>query len=94
MALKIRMQRHGGTHSPCFRLVVCESTVRRDGRFVEILGTYRPKARGKEKEVEIKLDRADYWVSVGAKPSDTVRSLINRVRRTPVAEVAVATANA
>jgi small subunit ribosomal protein S16 len=81
MALRIRLQRAGATHAPVYRIVVAESTFRRDGRFVETLGIYNPKARGQEKEVSLKLERVDYWLGVGAKPSDTVRSLIKTARK-------------
>ena len=81
MALKIRLQRGGTSHRPRYRVVVAEATARRDGRFVEILGQYNPQARGQEKELNLKLDRIDYWRSVGAKPTDTARTLINRYRR-------------
>jgi len=96
MALKIRLQRHGARHNPVYRMVVAESTSRRDGRFVENLGTYSPKARGQDKELDINVERADYWVSVGAQPSDTARSLIKRARKAsaeaPVAAEAAAEA--
>jgi small subunit ribosomal protein S16 len=90
MALKIRMQRHGGKGAPVFRLVVCESTTRRDGRFVEILGVYNPRPGGKDREHTFKLDRIDYWLKIGALPSDTARTLISKARRAPavVAETA------
>lgn len=81
MALRIRLQRQGAVHSPIFRMVVTESATRRDGNFVEQLGSYRPKASGKDQELAIKLDRVDYWLSVGAKASDTARSLINAARK-------------
>lgn len=81
MALRIRMQRHGAAHAPVYRMVVTESSHRRDGRHNEILGNYNPKARGQDKELTLKLDRVEYWLSVGAKPSDTARTLINRYRR-------------
>ena len=89
MALKIRLQRKGTRHAPVYRMVVTESTVTRDGRFVEILGTYAPQARGQDKECVLKLDRIDYWMSVGAKPSDTARDLIRKARKAAPAEVAV-----
>ncbi|MDR0535711.1 MAG: 30S ribosomal protein S16 [Puniceicoccales bacterium] len=79
--VRIRLQRHGSTHTPSYRLVATESTVRRDGRFVEILGSYNPTAKGKTPEVMLDLDRIDYWLGVGAQPSDTVRSLIKRYRK-------------
>jgi small subunit ribosomal protein S16 len=76
--VRIRLQRHGSTHTPNYRLVATESSVRRDGRFVEILGSYNPTAKGKTPEVTINLDRVNYWLGVGAQPSDTARSLIKR----------------
>lgn len=91
MALKIRLQRHGSSHRPFYRMVVTEASARRDGRFVEILGTYEPQAKRAEDELNLKLDRIDYWKSVGAKPTDTAASLIRKVRsEAPVAEAATA----
>jgi small subunit ribosomal protein S16 len=81
MALKIRLQRHGASHRPFYRMVVTEAAARRDGRFVEVLGTYEPQAKRKEDELKLKLDRIDYWKSVGAKASDTAASLIRKARR-------------
>lgn len=96
MAVKIRLQRGGATHAPHYRIVVAESKSPRDGRFVEIIGTYDPKNKDKDRQLNLKLDRAEHWLSVGAQPSDTVRSLIRKVRKTagsskdvsPVAEPA------
>ena len=98
MALKIRLQRHGASHRPFYRMVVAEAAARRDGRFVEVLGTYEPQASKPENELSVKLDRVDYWKSVGAKETDTAASLIRKARRvkpasdevesTPVAEKA------
>jgi small subunit ribosomal protein S16 len=76
MAVKIRLQRQGRSHRPIFRVVVAESRVRRDGRFIEGLGTYIPSPRGKEEKLVLDQDRARYWLSVGAQPTDTVRALI------------------
>lgn len=81
MALKIRLQRRGSTHHPFYRMVVAEAQARRDGRFVEILGTYEPQAKHAKDELNLKLDRIDYWKSVGAKPTETAASLIRKVRR-------------
>jgi len=81
MAVKLRMQRCGAKHAPVYRLVAADSRKPRDGKFVEILGTYSPKSKRPEEELLIKLDRIDYWLGVGAQPSDTARSLINRARR-------------
>ncbi len=84
MALKIRLQRHGASHRPFYRMVVTEAAARRDGRFVEVLGTYEPQASKPENELMVKLDRVDYWKSVGAKATDTAASLIRQARRVPV----------
>lgn len=79
MALRIKLARRGSAHNPVYRVVVGEARSKRDGKFVEWIGTYSPKApHGK---LRLKLDRADYWIGLGAKPTDTVRSLINQVRR-------------
>ena len=81
MALKIRLQRHGSSHAPVYRVVVTESRNRRDGRCNEVLGHYNPKARGKDVELDLKLERIDYWLSVGALPTDTAKGLIKRARK-------------
>jgi small subunit ribosomal protein S16 len=79
MALKIRLSRIGSTHQPHYRIVVAETRSRRDGDAVETLGTYDPRTKGPQ--VKIRLDRVDYWISKGAKPSDTLHSIIKRARR-------------
>lgn len=78
MALKIRLQRHGAKHGPSYRIVVAEAAARREGKFVEILGHYNPCARGQALPFELNTERANYWLSVGAKPTNTVRTLIKR----------------
>jgi small subunit ribosomal protein S16 len=79
MALKIRLSRIGATHQPHYRIVVAETRSRRDGDAVETLGTYDPRTKGPQ--VKLRLDRVDYWISKGAKPSDTLHSIIKRARR-------------
>ena len=74
--LAIRMRRVGSKKRPFFRLVVARSEDARDGSFLEILGSYYPRA--KPAKVEVDRERVDYWVSKGARPSDTVRTLIAR----------------
>jgi small subunit ribosomal protein S16 len=74
--LAIRMRRVGSKKRPFFRLVVARSEAARDGSFLEILGSYYPRA--KPAKVEVDRERVDYWVSKGARPSDTVRTLIAR----------------
>ena len=78
MALKIRLQRHGSTHNPMYRVVVAESTARRDGKFVETIGSYNPSPKGKEVPLKINVERANYCLSVGAQPTDTAKSLIKK----------------
>jgi small subunit ribosomal protein S16 len=80
MALRIRLQRRGRRNQPAYKIVVAESASRRDGRYVEALGNYDPQARGNASELALKLERTDYWIGVGAQPTDTVRSLIKRAR--------------
>jgi len=79
MALKIRLSRIGTTHAPVYHVVVAEARSRRDGRPAELLGTYNPRAAGKQ--LTLKVDRADYWISQGAKPTDTALSLIKKARK-------------
>ena len=83
MALKIRLTRVGTTHQPHYRVVVAEARSRRDGDPVEVIGTYDPRTKGKQ--VNLKLDRVDYWLSKGALPSDTLNSMIKKARRAPAA---------
>ena len=79
MALKIRLSRIGATHKPVYHIVVAEARSRRDGAAVEVLGTYAPQS--KIESVKFDLERADYWLSKGAKPTDTVHALIKKARR-------------
>ena len=74
--LAIRMRRVGSKKRPFFRVVVADSTAARDGSFVEVLGHYYPRA--KPAKVDIDRERVQYWISKGAKPSDTVRTLMAR----------------
>jgi small subunit ribosomal protein S16 len=80
MALKIRLQKNGRRHRPLYRIVVAEASARRDGKFVEVLGNYNPSPQGKEEPLTARLERIDYWIGVGAQPTDTVRGLIRQVR--------------
>ena len=76
MAVRIRLRRVGRKKNPEYRIVVAESTSPRDGRFIEKIGEYHP--RRQEAGLNVNADRALYWLSVGALPSDTVRSLLRR----------------
>ena len=76
MSVKIRMKRIGTKNTPVFRIVVADGRSPRDGRFIEELGTYQPLKKGDNYTLD--LDRAKYWVSKGAQPSETVASFIKR----------------
>ena len=76
MAVSIRLRREGAKNRPYYKVVVADSRSPRDGKFLEILGTYDPKRT--DHNSTLKLDRIDYWMSQGAQPSDTVRSLIKK----------------
>ena len=77
--LRIRLRRRGKKGDPHYRVVVAEKKNARDGRFVAIVGYYHPA----QKPVRLHLDliRIDHWVEQGAQPSNTVRSLIKRVKQ-------------
>ncbi|HLW36204.1 MAG TPA: 30S ribosomal protein S16 [Chthoniobacterales bacterium] len=76
MAVAIRLRREGALNRPYFKVVVTDKRSPRDGKFIEIIGTYDPKKKGNNST--LKLDRVEYWISKGAQPSDTVRSLIKK----------------
>ncbi len=76
MAVKLRLARHGAKKRPFYRIVAADSAARRDGRFLEVVGTYDPNHD--PMKIVLKKDRVDYWIGVGAQPTDTVRSLIRR----------------
>ena len=76
MAVAIRLRRMGRTKSPTYRIVVADSRSPRDGKFIEILGQYAPRTG--EQALNLNIERANYWLDVGAQPSDTVRSLLRK----------------
>ena len=76
MPAKIRLQRHGKKGQPFYHIVVADSRSPRDGKFIEKLGTYNPLTN--PAQINIKFDRALYWYSVGAQPTDTARSLLSK----------------
>jgi small subunit ribosomal protein S16 len=82
MSVKIRMKRVGAKNSPYFRIVVADSRSPRDGKFIEEIGSYQPLKQGDN--FILKLDRAQYWVSKGAQPSDTVASFIKKAGKAAV----------
>lgn len=74
--VRIRLRRIGRKKAPVYRIVVADSKSPRDGKFIEIIGQYAP--RQSEGGLNVLEDRANYWMDVGAQPSDTVRSLLRR----------------
>ena len=86
MAVSIRLRREGSKNRPYYRIVVADSRGPRDGKFIEIIGTYDPKLTGQNSSFSV--ERAEYWMSKGARPSDTVRSLIKKQKKTVTAEPA------
>ncbi|MBW2622235.1 MAG: 30S ribosomal protein S16 [Deltaproteobacteria bacterium] len=76
MAVKIRLTRKGAKKNPFYRIIVADSRAPRDGRFIEVIGTYDPMQN--PAKVTIKEDRLKDWLSKGAKPTTTVSSLLKR----------------
>ena len=75
--VQIRLRRMGAKKAPFYRIVVADSRCPRDGRFIEEIGTYDPMAEGEN--IKIDLERAKYWISNGAQPTETVRGLLTKV---------------
>ncbi len=78
MAVAIRLRREGSKHRPFFRIIVADSRTRRDGRFIDQIGTYDPLQDKDNSKVD--LAKADAWIGKGAQPSETVASLIRKAR--------------
>jgi len=76
MAVSIRLRREGTTNRPYYKIVVADSRSPRDGKFIEIIGTYDPKVKGHN--TTVKMDRAEHWIARGAQPTETVRSLLKQ----------------
>jgi small subunit ribosomal protein S16 len=74
--IKLRLRRMGAKKRPSYRIVAADSRSPRDGRFIEIVGTYDPITD--PATITLKADRIQHWLSVGAQPSDTVRDIIKR----------------
>jgi small subunit ribosomal protein S16 len=83
MAVRIRLKRIGAKNAPAYRIVVADSRSPRDGRFIEELGSYDPKKKADPFKLDV--ERARYWISKGAQPSETVASFIKRAGKAAVA---------
>ncbi len=76
MATRIRLKRMGAKKSPFYRIVVADSRSPRDGRFIEEIGYYNPTRE--PIELNVKVERAQYWIGTGAQPSQTVKTLLKK----------------
>ena len=76
--VKIRLKRTGRRHRRSFRIVACDARASRDGKVIETLGSYDPLAKTDDQQVQLKGDRVEYWLSVGAQPTDTVRQILKK----------------
>jgi small subunit ribosomal protein S16 len=77
--LKIRLSRYGARHNPWYRIVVADSKVKRDGKYVEKIGYYNPRMQ--PKVLEINLEKFKYWVNKGAQPTESVKKLVQRYQQ-------------
>merc|ERR1711935_605077 len=75
MATKIRLARHGKKGKPFYHIVIADSRAKRDGRYIERIGSYDPNKN--PAIIDINFDRALYWVGIGAQPTDTVRGMLS-----------------
>jgi len=80
--VRIRLKRIGTTNTPAYRIVVADNRSPRDGKFIEELGTYLPLK--KSGNYTLDLERAKYWLAVGAQPSETVASMIKKAQKAVV----------
>ena len=79
MAVAIRLRREGARNHPFYRVTVADQRCPRDGKFIELIGHYDPKKEGENFTID--LARAEHWLAVGARPSQTVMSFINKTRK-------------
>ncbi|MFC4314802.1 30S ribosomal protein S16 [Steroidobacter flavus] len=81
----IRLTRRGAKKTPFYHIVVTDSRMRQGGTTLEQVGFFNPIPTGKQRRLELKLDRVDYWVGKGAKPSERVAELVKTHRKQAVA---------
>ena len=85
----IRLARHGSKKSPFYHITVADQTTQRDGRFIERLGFYNPLAKGQAEGLRLDLDRLEYWIGVGAQPTEIVKKLVRQARKQQQTEAPV-----
>jgi len=76
MAVKLRLKRMGAKQKPFYRIIVADSRSPRDGRFIETVGTYDPVK--KDNNISVNEERVNYWLTNGAQPTDTVKSILSK----------------
>lgn len=78
MAVRIRLKRTGRRNRPFYRLAAMDAREARGGTVIEELGLYDPLVKNQAQQLRVNRDRIEYWLGVGAQPTDTVRSLLKR----------------
>ncbi len=78
MAVRLRLKRLGRTHRPYYRIEAFDQRTKRDGRSIEQLGNYDPLEKDAAKQIVMNVERIQYWLGVGAQPSETVASMLKR----------------
>ena len=80
MTVKIRLARYGRKKRPYYKIVVANAAARRDGKFIEKVGTYAPLLpKDDEKRVVLEQERVEYWLKVGAQPTDRVKKFLKQL---------------
>lgn len=83
--VRIRMKRMGRRHTAAYRVTAVDGRASRDGRVIEELGFYDPENKNESMRFSVDVERVDYWLSKGAQPSDTVRTLMKRMKKAKAA---------
>lgn len=78
MPVRLRLKRFGNRHRPCYRLTAMDGRSARDSKAIEELGSFDPLLKDESNQFKVKEDRVNYWLSVGAQPSDTVAALLKK----------------
>ena len=81
--VRIRLQRQGRRNAPFYRLNAIDQRTRRDGRVIEALGWFNPLEKDAEKQMSLNGERIQYWLSVGAQPTETVRDMLGKAELLP-----------
>ncbi len=85
--VKIRLSRGGSKKNPFYQIVVADIRSKRDGRYIERIGFFNPNASGSDVPLRVDRERADYWISQGAQPTDRAKQLLKQFAREAAAAV-------